>query len=259
MLITDTVSQYVELRSIRLKLLSIEHLTVRYGHILALDDVSVEIPGGAVTGIIGPNGGGKSTLIKSIAGEVPGFKGSLLVDGRPLDRKRTRIAYVPQAREVNWDFPLSARDLVMMGRSRDLGWFRWPSPSDEEAVEAALERLGLGGAGDRHISQFSGGQQQRLFLARAVVQQPDIVLLDEPMTGLDVMTRETIHAMIAEFVAAGAVVILATHDLEEVQILCDHLLCLDHRVVAFGPTATTYTSDNMRATFRGRVAVFDAV
>ena len=240
-----------------MKTLTITHLCVHYGHILALDDVSVTLPGSAVTGIIGPNGGGKSTLIKAVAGEVADFEGSVRVDGRALDRTRTRIAYVPQAREVNWDFPLSARDLVMMGRSRDLGWFGWPSGADEQAVARALERLGLAGMGERHISQFSGGQQQRLFLARAVVQSPEIVLLDEPMTGLDVTTRDTIHGLIAEFVEAGAAVILATHDLEEVEAICAHLICLDRRVVAAGPAAETFNAANLRATFGGRIAVFD--
>ncbi len=186
------------------------------------------------------------------------FEGSIQVDGRPLDRTRTRIAYVPQAREVNWDFPLSARDLVMMGRARDIGWFGWPSKDDIAVVDRALEQLGLHDAGDRHISQFSGGQQQRLFLARAVVQKPDIVLLDEPMTGLDMTTRETIHQLIATFVESGAAVILASHDLEEVQELCDYLICLNRRIVASGPTAECFKAANLRATFGGRVAVFDA-
>jgi manganese/zinc/iron transport system ATP- binding protein len=239
-------------------LLLIERLNVLYGHILALDSVSVSIRGGAVSGIIGPNGGGKSTLIKAIAGEVSDFEGSILVDGKPLDRTRTRIAYVPQAREVNWDFPLSARDLVMMGRARDIGWFGWPSKDDIAVVDRALDQLGLHDAGDRHISQFSGGQQQRLFLARAVVQNPDIVLLDEPMTGLDVTTRATIHQLIATFVESGAAVILASHDLEEVQVLCDYLICLNRRIVSSGPTSECFNAANLRATFGGRIAVFDA-
>ncbi len=241
-----------------MQLLTVEDLSVRYNHIQALDAVSVRFQSGSVTGIIGPNGGGKSTLIKAIAGEVTDTSGRIQVEGKRLDRTRTRIAYVPQAREVNWDFPLSARDLVMMGRARDIGWFRWPRATDIAAVDAALDRLGLAGCGERHISQFSGGQQQRLFLARAVVQHPAIVLLDEPMTGLDVTTRETIHGLIAEFVASGAAVIMATHDLDEVQAICDHLICLDRRGIAAGPTPTTFNADNLRATFGGRIAVFDA-
>ena len=238
--------------------LTIEHLTVHYGHVRALDDVSLTIPSGVVTGLIGPNGGGKSTLIKAVAGEVTDLQGSILVDGSRIDRTRTRIAYVPQARQVNWDFPLSARDLVMMGLYRDLGWLRRPSPAERERVNQALDRLGLAGMGDRHISQFSGGQQQRLFLARAIVQHPGIVLLDEPMTGLDVTTREIIHDMIDEFVRSGAAVVLASHDLDEVRLICDHLVCLNRRVVVAGSTSETFTADNLRATFGGRIAVFDA-
>lgn len=238
--------------------LTLEHITVRYGHILALDDVSLTIPGGVLTGLIGPNGGGKSTLIKAIAGEVTDLEGSVSVDGASIDRARTRVAYVPQAREVNWDFPLSARDLVMMGIYRDLGWLRRPSPAQHERVEQALARLRIDGMGDRHISQFSGGQQQRLFLARAVVQRPEIVLLDEPMTGLDVTTREIIHEMIDEFVRSGAAVVLASHDLDEVRQICDRLVCLNRRAIAAGPTAETFTAGNLRATFGGRIAVFDA-
>ena len=241
-----------------MKHLTIERLSVRYAHILALDDVSVTLAGGMVTGLIGPNGGGKSTLIKTVAGEIVDFDGRLHSDGQQLDRTRTRIAYVPQARDVNWDFPLSARDLVMMGRARAIGWFGWPSKADEDAVAGALDRLGMGGAGERHISQFSGGQQQRLFLARALVQRPEIVLLDEPMTGLDVTTRETIHTLIAEFVQAGAAVILSTHDLEEVRHVCDQLICLNRRIIAAGPVASTFNVENLRTTFGGRIAVFDA-
>ncbi|CAN5711899.1 metal ABC transporter ATP-binding protein [soil metagenome] len=238
--------------------LTIEHLTVRYGHILALDDVDLTIPGGSVTGLIGPNGGGKSTLIKAIAGEVADVNGSLRFGGQPLDRSRTRIAYVPQARAVNWDFPLSARDLVMMGLYRDLGWFRRPSQSENRRVEQALSRLGMEGMGDRHISQFSGGQQQRLFLARAIVQYPDIVLLDEPMTGLDLTTRDIIHQMVEEFVENGAAVILASHDLDEIRQLSDQLVCLNRRVIAAGATSEAFSAENLKKTFGGRIAVFDA-
>ena len=129
---------------------------------------------------------------------------------------------------------------------------------DNRRVSAALERLGLGGMDDRHISQFSGGQQQRLFLARALIQRPDIVLLDEPMTGLDVTTRETIHSLIDEFVGSGAAVILASHDLDEVRQICDEVVCLNRRLIASGPTNATFTPENLRRTFGGRIAVFDA-
>jgi manganese/zinc/iron transport system ATP- binding protein len=143
-----------------------------------------------------------------------------------------------------------------MGRSRDAGWFGRYRREDRETALAALERLGCAGPAGRHISQFSGGQQQRLFLARALVQQPEIVLLDEPMTGLDVTTRELIHELVREFAAGGAAVVIATHDLEEVRTLCDRLICLNRRVIAQGPTAEVYTPETLRATFGGMIAVF---
>jgi len=236
--------------------LELHDVSVRYGQLLALEHVSVQMPSGAVTGLIGPNGSGKSTLIKTIAGEITTHDGELTWDGQPLDRRRTRIAYVPQARGVDWDFPLSALDVVLMGRSRAAGWFGRYSDADRAAALAALDRLGCSGAAGRHISQFSGGQQQRLFLARALVQEPEIVLLDEPMTGLDVTTRQITHDLVLEFAAGGAAVIIATHDLEEVRSLCDRLVCLNRRVVAHGPTEAVFTPEILRATFGGQVAVF---
>jgi manganese/zinc/iron transport system ATP- binding protein len=209
-----------------------------------------------VTGLIGPNGGGKSSLIKTVAGVLSPSEGRVMFEGAPLRQSRTRIAYVPQAREVNWDFPLSALDLVLMGRSREIGWVRRPGAADRERAEAALERLGLAGAGGRHISQFSGGQQQRLFLARALVQDPQIVLLDEPLTGLDVTTRAIIHELVREAAANGAAVLIASHDLEEVRVICDRLICVNREVLASGPTDEVFTPATLRATFGGRVAVF---
>lgn len=236
--------------------LRFEHVSVRYDHVPALHDVHALVPGGCVTGLIGPNGGGKSSLIKTVAGVLSPSEGRVLFEGAPLRQSRTRIAYVPQAREVNWDFPLSALDLVLMGRSREIGWVRRPAAADRERAEAALERLGLAGAGGRHISQFSGGQQQRLFLARALVQDPQIVLLDEPLTGLDVTTRAIIHELVREAAANGAAVLIASHDLEEVRVICDRLICVNREVLASGPTDEVFTPETLRATFGGRVAVF---
>jgi ABC-type Mn2+/Zn2+ transport system ATPase subunit len=143
-----------------------------------------------------------------------------------------------------------------MGRYRQAGWFRWPGREDRRRSEAALERLGLGGMGARHISQFSGGQQQRIFLARAIVQQPRAVLLDEPFTGIDAPNREVFHSVIRDLAATGVIVLVATHDLDEVQQATTHVLCVNRTMVAFGPTATTYTPEVLRATFGGQVAVF---
>ena len=237
--------------------LEIRDLSVRYGANLALADVNAAVPAGAVVGLIGPNGSGKSTLLKTVAGVVRAASGSITLDGAPIRERASQVAFVPQREEVNWDFPVSARDVVLMGRYRSVGWLRRPGKDDRAAADAALERLGLGGLGHRHISQFSGGQQQRVFLARAMVQDPRVVLLDEPFNGVDVQNRGVFHEAIREFAKRGITVLIATHDLGEVQATTDMVMCLNRRMVAFGPTASTYTAANLRATFGGQVAVFE--
>jgi manganese/zinc/iron transport system ATP- binding protein len=239
--------------------LEIHDLSVRYGANVALTGVEVSLPRGTVTGLIGPNGSGKSTLLKAVAGVLRPAAGAISLEGSPLHTHAARIAFVPQREEVNWDFPVTARDVVLMGRYREVGWLRRPGGEDRRLADEALDRLGLAGMGHRHISQFSGGQQQRVFLARAMVQDPRVVLLDEPFTGVDVRNREVFHGAIRDFAARGVIVLIATHDLAEVQATTDYVLCLNRRMVAFGPTATTYTAANLRATFEGQVAVFEAV
>lgn len=236
--------------------LSIQDLAVSYGAMVALAGVNAVIHPGDIVGIIGPNGSGKSTLLKSVAGIIPPRHGRITLDGKRLRQKNAHIAYVPQSDDVNWDFPLSAHDVVMMGRFRSVGWLRRPGRSDHAQVDDALERVGLAGLGGRHISQFSGGQQQRIFLARAIVQQPEIVLLDEPMTGIDVRNRSVLHGMIQEFSANGAIVLMATHDLDEVRHQTTSVLCLNRRMIAYGPTGTTYTPATLKATFGGQIAIF---
>lgn len=210
-----------------------------------------------MVGIIGPNGSGKSTLLKAIAAVLPQRAGRVTLGDEPLRRFAARVAFVPQREEVNWEFPVTANDVVLMGRYRSAGWLRWPGPGERRRAGQALAELGLGGMGGRHISAFSGGQQQRVFLARALVQDPLVVLLDEPFTGVDVANRAVFHAAIQRFAREGAIVLMATHDLEEVAAACSHVCCLNQRLVAFGPTATTYTPATLRATFGGRVAVFE--
>ena len=156
-----------------------------------------------VVGLIGPNGSGKSTLLKAIAGVHTPSAGSIRLGGKPIRESASHVAFVPQREEVNWDFPVTARDVVLMGRYRSVGWLRWPGREDRRRADEALARLGLEGMGDRHISQFSGGQQQRVFLARAMVQDPELVLLDEPFTGIDVKNREVFHGAIQDFARAG--------------------------------------------------------
>ena len=221
--------------------------------------MNARVPPGAITGVIGPNGSGKSTLLKAVAGVLRPHGGEVLLDGAPMRGQAAHIAFVPQREEVNWDFPVTARDVVLMGRYASLGWLRRPGRDDRARADAALERLGLGGLGHRHISQFSGGQQQRIFLARALVQEPRLVLLDEPFTGIDVQNRAIFHELIRGYPAGGVTVLVATHDLDEVRETTTHVLCLNRDMVAFGPTPTTFTPANLRATFGGQVAVFEQV
>lgn len=237
--------------------LEIRGLAVSYGANTALTGVEAAVPPGSVAGLIGPNGSGKSTLLKTIAGVIQPSAGTVTLGGRAIREQASRVAFVPQREEVNWDFPVSAREVVLMGRYRAIGWLRLPGSEDRKRADEALDRLGLGGLGHRHISQFSGGQQQRVFLARAMVQDPAVVLLDEPFTGVDVKNRGVFHEAIREFARRGVTVLIATHDLGEVHDTTDMVMCLNRRMVAFGPTATTYTPANLRATFGGQVAVFE--
>lgn len=236
--------------------LTARDLAVSYGASFTLSGLNFEAHGGDLVGLVGPNGAGKSTALKSIAGVLPRIRGEILLNGQPLVGSRQSIAFVPQREEVNWEFPVSAGDVVLMGRYRAAGWLRRPGRRDRTLAEEALESLGLGGAAGRHISQFSGGQQQRIFLARALAQEPQVVLLDEPYTGIDIANRETLHAVIERFRSAGAIVLMATHDLEEVRRSCSHVLLLNRRQVAFGPVAATFTVENLKAAFGGTMAVF---
>ncbi len=238
--------------------LELRDIEVSYGASVALRAVSAGIPPGTIAGVIGPNGSGKSTLLKAIAGVLPVSRGTIRLGGRDIREYAAQVAFVPQREEVNWDFPVTARDVVLMGRYRTKGWLRRTGAADRRMAEDALERLGLSGMGERHISQFSGGQQQRIFLARAMVQEPLLVLLDEPFTGVDVTNRAIFHETIRDFAARGIIVMIATHELAEVQQTTDLLLCLNRRMVAFGPTPTIFTPENLRATFGGQVAVFEA-
>ncbi|MGI8925269.1 MAG: metal ABC transporter ATP-binding protein [Tepidiformaceae bacterium] len=236
--------------------LEVHELSVGYGSVFQMDGIAFAAAPGDIVGVIGPNGGGKSTLLKAIAGVLPPRRGQILLGGDEARAHASEIAFVPQREEVNWDFPVTALDVALMGRYRSAGWFRRPSGAERARARAALEQLGLAGMGGRHISQFSGGQQQRIFLARAMAQEPRVVLLDEPFTGIDAENRAVFHGAIADFAAAGVVVLMATHDLDEVSETCTHVCCLNRRLVAYGPTATTYTPEVLRATFGGQVAVF---
>jgi manganese/zinc/iron transport system ATP- binding protein len=229
-----------------------------YGDGLVLHGVSLAVPPGTLVGVIGPNGSGKSTLLKAILGLAPLVTGTILLDGRPISAQRDRLAYVPQREAVDWSFPVNAEQVVMMGRYRHVGWLRMPGPADRRSVREALDRVALADLGHSQIGALSGGQQQRVFLARALVQEASVLLLDEPMTGVDQTTEQLIDNLLRELRDAGTTILHATHDLESAAELSDRLCFVNRRVVAFGPPAETFTPPILHATFGGQLLIVQA-
>lgn len=237
--------------------LQIHDLSVSYGNVPALWDISLSVPQGAVVGIIGPNGSGKTTFIKTALGLIKPLSGKIEFFGQPLDDVRQRVAYVPQKESVDWDFPISVRDLVLMGRYGRLGLFRRPRQADYVAVHEYLEKVGIEKLADRQISQLSGGQQQRVFLARALIQEADIYLMDEPFVGIDLATRSAIMTLLHQLKEQGKTVFVVHHELDSVQSYFDWLIMLNVRLVASGPTKEIFTQDMLRACYGKSYALLD--
>jgi ABC-type Mn2+/Zn2+ transport system ATPase subunit len=238
--------------------LHIRGLVAGYGGEPTLRDVSLDLPPGSITGVVGPNGSGKSTLLKAILGLTPEVSGEVRLGSVEAARIRRRIAYVPQREAVDWGFPISAGEVVMMGRYPRLGLVRRPGVEDRARVAEALERVGILSLADRQIGALSGGQQQRVFLARAPVQEASVLLLDEPMTGVDQATEQAINGLLHELRDGGATVVITTHDLESASEQCDLLAFVNHRIVAFGPPAETFTPPTLHATFGGELLILQA-
>lgn len=235
--------------------LHVEDLTVTYGANPVLWDIDLDIPPGVMCAIVGPNGAGKSTLIKAALGLVRPVAGHVRFLGRPIGQMRRQIGYVPQRHSVDWDFPTTARDVVEMGLYRDLGWLRRPGKAEHARALAALAEVGIQDYADRQISQLSGGQQQRVFIARALVQDAPILILDEPMAGVDASTEAIIIALLKKLRDAGRTVIVVHHDLTTVQSYFDWLVMLNVRIIAQGPVAQTYSADNLRAAYGRQLAM----
>lgn len=235
--------------------LHVEDLTVTYGANPVLWDIDLDIPPGVMCAIVGPNGAGKSTLIKAALGLVRPVAGHVRFLGRPIGQMRRQIGYVPQRHSVDWDFPTTARDVVEMGLYRDLGWLRRPGKAEHARALAALAEVGMQDYADRQISQLSGGQQQRVFIARALVQDAPILILDEPMAGVDASTEAIIIALLKKLRDAGRTVIVVHHDLTTVQSYFDWLVMLNVRIIAQGPVAQTYSADNLRAAYGRQLAM----
>lgn len=227
-------------------------VTYRNGH-TALRDASFEIPKSTITALVGVNGAGKSTLFKAIMGFVPAAKGEILVLGMPakVALKQNIVAYVPQAEEVDWTFPVLVEDVVMMGRYGHMGFLRRPSQADHDAVETALDRVNMLEFRDHQIGELSGGQRKRVFLARALAQDGQVILLDEPFTGVDVQTEDAIITLLREMRDEGRVMLVSTHNLGSVPEFCDRTVLVKETVLAYGPTEQTFTHENLEIAFGG--------
>ena len=227
-------------------------VTYRNGH-TALRNASFEIPTGTITALVGVNGAGKSTLFKAIMGFVPAAKGEITVLGMPVKDalRQNVVAYVPQSEEVDWSFPVLVEDVVMMGRYGHMGFLRRPKQMDHEAVTSALERVNMIDFRHRQIGELSGGQRKRVFLARALAQEGKVILLDEPFTGVDVQTEDAIIALLREMRDEGRVMLVSTHNLGSVPEFCDRTVLVKETVLAYGPTETTFTHDNLELAFGG--------
>ncbi len=237
----------------RCSAVEVRDVTVAYHGAVALEAVSVAFPAGAVTGIIGPNGAGKTTLLHAIMGMQPFQRGTITVFGQPIRQARRRVAFVPQREAVDWHFPVTVADVVLMGRAGALRFGRRATAADRAIVHAALENVGMAAYAQRQIGTLSGGQQQRVFIARALAQQAEMLVLDEPFTGIDAASQETIFRLLAALREAGKTVLLSTHDLTSIRAHTDLLLCLNRRVIAFGPAATTFRMDVLERTYGGRL------
>ena len=237
--------------------LVVRDLTVAYRRRPVLWDVDLAAADGLITGIVGPNGAGKSTLLKGVLDLVPRVSGSVTIYGRPYRQQRRLVAYVPQRESVDWDYPVSALELVAMGLYRSLGWLRPVTRATREAARAAMDLVDMADYAGRQISELSGGQQQRLFLARALAQDARIYFMDEPFAGVDAATERAIVELLQRLRGEGKSVFVVHHDLQTVSSYFDELIMLNLRVVAHGPVADVFTDDNLQKTYGGRLTLLD--
>ena len=233
-------------------ILDVRQLSVRYNGRVALDDLTFHLHQGERVAVVGPNGAGKSTLFKVVSGVLTPTSGEVNIFGsRP--RGHVCIGYIPQRSQVDWNFPVSVADVVMMGRSAKLGPLNWPHKKDWEHVHRALETVELSNLASRQISQLSGGQQQRMFIARALAQEAELMLMDEPLTGLDTPAQEGLLNLLDTLRKQNVTVMVATHDLEQAERHFDRILLLNHRIIAFGPPNSVLQTNNLMQAYGGRL------
>mgnify|MGYP001365678298 CR=1 FL=1 len=237
--------------------LSVYDLTVAYHRKPVIWDIGIEIPRGQLVGVVGPNGAGKSTLLKAVMGLIPVASGRVQVFGETYRRNQHRVGYVPQRESVDWDFPVNALDVVTMGLYRRVGWCFPVRHKHREIAMDALRRVGIVDLAHQQISQLSGGQQQRTFLARALVQDADLYLMDEPFAAVDAATETAIVELLRGMKKAGKTAVVIHHDLQTVAQYFDYVILLNMRVIAAGPTAHVFTEENLRKTYGGRLTLLE--
>ena len=237
--------------------LEIHDVTVAYHRRPVLWDIDLQIPEGKLVGIVGPNGAGKTTLIKAALGLVPLASGKVEFYGKGYNENRHLVGYVPQRESVDWDFPVTVRDVVLMGTYGELGWFRRPGRKQREKADQCLEQVGISSLANRQIRQLSGGQQQRVFLARALAQDAQLYFLDEPFAGVDAATEAAIFELLQTMRSNSKTVLVVHHDLQTARDYFDYVILLNMRLVACGPVETTFTSENLQMTYGGRLTILD--
>lgn len=239
--------------------LSVHAMTVAYNQKPVLWDIDYDAPKESLVAIVGPNGAGKTTFIKACLGLIPRASGAIEFWGDSYTEQRQKIGYVPQRESVDWDFPISALEVVTMGRYGMIGWFKRITKTHREKSLHYLDQVGMADYAKRQINQLSGGQQQRVFLARALAQEAELYFMDEPFGGVDAATERAIVDVLEDLRASGKTVISVHHDLVTVPEYYDHVLLLNTRVIASGPTSTTFTPENLKATYGGRLTLLDEV
>lgn len=239
--------------------IEVEHLTVSYHSRPALLDVSITIERDQLVGVIGPNGAGKSTFIKAILGFIHPDIGTVRINGQDAQKAKGQVAYVPQRGAVDWDFPITVEEVALMGRYQKIPWYRNPRKADREAAREALEMVRMADYADRQIGQLSGGQQQRVFMARALAQGNDILLLDEPFAGVDAATERAILEVLERAKAAGKTLVVVHHDLATAAEYFDKLILIKQRLFAYGPPSAVLQEDLLSEVYEGRLRVFTDV
>lgn len=237
--------------------LEVHDMTVAYRRKPVLWDIDLTVPEGKLVGIVGPNGAGKSTFIKAVLGLVPLASGKVEIYGKPYDEQRAIVGYVPQRESVDWDFPVTALDVVLMGTYGRLGWFRRPGAKERDFARQCLAQVELADFADRQIRQLSGGQQQRVFLARALAQDAKVYFMDEPFAGVDAATEAAILHLLQDLRSAGKTVFVVHHDLQTTADYFDWVILLNMRLLACGPVETTFTTENLQKTYGGRLTILD--